>query len=454
MQYTVECTNGYSKDTTTGRPLWITVWGDGYRAGTEIWDDGNALNSDGWTSSWQIEDGYVCSGGTVTGRDTWVFCTNQTEPNESKDEWIFVDRYSKTESTTSSSVIGGTVAASMIVNLGTSAIGGSSAQGMFSGIGQTQLLMTVPEIGSYIPAAVNKTFSNLDSLMLNFDFLSLESNAIYDEIEQEFGYTVNNGTRNLSIIKHTSSLLNLFHLFIILAVIFLFHIFMIVLLSWVPEDSKKSYGKILVKINDSFAFGFYIRFIMLIYLALLFTSLFELNLFIRGHEGKAASFSVAGVIAFFWLLTFIFTFVYWLNSNNEDIIIDEEKRHKCKACFSGLKSQKWKRVHILLFFLRRILISIILFLLTDLTTMTKLGMITGIQVIYLIILVIQRPFIHIKDQIIEIMNEVFYIIMIMYLFFFNDRNDWDDATKFSYLSLMFLNFIAILIISTGKVIDL
>ena len=41
------------------------------KIGTEIWDDGNLNNGDGWSSTCLIESGFECIGGTPTTPDTW-----------------------------------------------------------------------------------------------------------------------------------------------------------------------------------------------------------------------------------------------------------------------------------------------------------------------------------------------------------------------------------------------
>ena len=51
---------------------WIPHWADSRRAGSEACDDGNLVDGDGCSSSWTIESGYSCSGGSVTSKDTWA----------------------------------------------------------------------------------------------------------------------------------------------------------------------------------------------------------------------------------------------------------------------------------------------------------------------------------------------------------------------------------------------
>ena len=47
----------------TNPTTWVSKCGDGIKAGTEVWDDGNAISGDGWSRDWlNIEDGWICVG--------------------------------------------------------------------------------------------------------------------------------------------------------------------------------------------------------------------------------------------------------------------------------------------------------------------------------------------------------------------------------------------------------
>ena len=48
-----------------------SICGDGFRTGTEAWDDGDKNNGDGWSSVWSTESGWTCSGGSQSNKDIW-----------------------------------------------------------------------------------------------------------------------------------------------------------------------------------------------------------------------------------------------------------------------------------------------------------------------------------------------------------------------------------------------
>ena len=68
-----ECMPGYYQNNALTPTSWVTIWGDGFEAGTEKWDDANTASGDGCNSSCtSVEAGWVWSGGSVISRDTWT----------------------------------------------------------------------------------------------------------------------------------------------------------------------------------------------------------------------------------------------------------------------------------------------------------------------------------------------------------------------------------------------
>lgn len=81
------CSDGYSPN--TDKDTCETVCGDGFRAGTEVCDDGNTDPSDGCaTDCTAIDTGFVCSGGSPTTPDTCTECTTGYYQNTDKDTCV------------------------------------------------------------------------------------------------------------------------------------------------------------------------------------------------------------------------------------------------------------------------------------------------------------------------------------------------------------------------------
>ena len=61
-----------SGGSVNNKDTWYTIWGNGFRSGSEEWDDGGLTNYDGWSSEWKVEEGFSWSGGSSTQKDTCV----------------------------------------------------------------------------------------------------------------------------------------------------------------------------------------------------------------------------------------------------------------------------------------------------------------------------------------------------------------------------------------------
>ena len=67
---------------TGSRMLNYVGWGDGIRINNEQWDDNNTNTGDGCSSTCKVEKGYICTGGSAEGSDTWVRCPVGYKPDK------------------------------------------------------------------------------------------------------------------------------------------------------------------------------------------------------------------------------------------------------------------------------------------------------------------------------------------------------------------------------------
>ena len=70
--------------------------------------------------------------------------------------------------------------------------------------------------------------------------------------------------------------------------------------------------------------------------------------------------------------------------------------------------------------------------------------------VYLPIIIALRPFKKVTDNLIEIMNEVFFMVLLSLLVFLNKSDEWDSATKNVYLNIIISNSCVILLLMLGN----
>ena len=76
------------------------------------------------------------------------------------------------------------------------------------------------------------------------------------------------------------------------------------------------------------------------------------------------------------------------------------------------------------------------------------------QWFYTLLIVLLRPFAAVKDNILEIMNEFFYIGFCVTLFWYNSENDWSSTSAWVYIGFMMGNNGIIAIISFCEFLSL
>ena len=74
--YGIEIGWSWSGGTLTNKDTWIEICGDGIRfnINSSYCDDGNLIDGDGCSSTWSVEQNFVCVGGSSKSMDTWDIC--------------------------------------------------------------------------------------------------------------------------------------------------------------------------------------------------------------------------------------------------------------------------------------------------------------------------------------------------------------------------------------------
>mmetsp|Transcript_4204 Transcript_4204/g.4845 ORF Transcript_4204/g.4845 Transcript_4204/m.4845 type:complete len:198 (+) Transcript_4204:981-1574(+) len=183
---------------------------------------------------------------------------------------------------------------------------------------------------------------------------------------------------------------------------------------------------------------------MLIYLILMFASFPEIHDWIKGEDGKLFSRLFALVIFSLCIGTLVFSGWYWFKYAAEAVEEEENNRKpksRCGGCFSGLRDNRIARMWTFLFFLKRFLMCIVIFMIKEASKEVKLGLFFMLQIVFFVAYIAIRPHKLIRDQIIELISESIYILLISFLFFYNIQTNWNKAEKYSFMAIMASSFI-------------
>ena len=161
------------------------------------------------------------------------------------------------------------------------------------------------------------------------------------------------------------------------------------------------------KAFDILTYGYYIRMILETYQQLLVTSINEINQFNISSKLRIISLSIAILVWFLWLSLLVLLF--WLSISKYELI--EDKHNKLGELFEGLKKGKHK-LYSLVLLLRRLLFVALLLVFGTRSSAGVIGALCGVQLFYVVFLVVLRPFWNTKVNVVEITNEVYLCVLL------------------------------------------
>lgn len=165
---------------------------------------------------------------------------------------------------------------------------------------------------------------------------------------------------------------------------------------------------------------------------------------------KLASTSIAIALLSLCLVFCIFAVVNLFKGAKQDAT----EHHKLGEFSSGLKASKLARFYTILLLARRILFVVLLIVFNELDKMVLISIMAFIQAIYFSSIVFIRPFEDKQNNVIEILNEFVFSVLLGMLFHLNTEEAWTGFYSKLYVWIMMGNSVILVLILTGNVIGL
>ena len=147
----------------------------------------------------------------------------------------------------------------------------------------------------------------------------------------------------------------------------------------------------------------------------------------------------------------IFVFLLSLVSDIDKNEESPDKRNKFAQLFNGISNNKKSRLYIAFLQLRRAIFVILLITIGPFSSILVISILVGVQSIYLAILIIIRPFELTICNIIEIVNELYFMTMLASLLKFNSIVSWEGTPTTIYIWFISSNSISGFTIILGKI---
>jgi hypothetical protein len=440
-----EWADGYYPNTNSPPDVWNTKWGDGKKVlGVESWEDGNMIDGDGWSSICLQEIDWTWFGGNINRTDSWFKWKAGYTATQNYELWFETPLSENTQIMRAFAaffVITGISMSSTIALVSSS----SSTSSSFGLINQLQMIMLLPILDSYIPDKILDFIKSMRDSLFNIEFLSTDGLTFLDPFNEKFDFFQYNLYLYLLGLESGSAIVNVINslimsFFIIVGHSILFAIYLVM--------AKNS---VLLKINSYLrkflsvmTFGFYVTLINEVYLLLVIAVIYEISnndsKSTKEYNSLIMTRIMLGLIC--WYLVFVLW--QWIKSFSPTRF---RRMKYFKALFQGLKDNKWARAFPLLSLLKKMLFWIVLFRFTGWDFDDKIGTFLAVELTYLVLIGILRPYVLKVDMFIEFMNEVFYVYFIAYLWGFKTKESWGTSSTDAFFWMMIANNMLIVIIS-------
>ena len=181
-----------------------------------------------------------------------------------------------------------------------------------------------------------------------------------------------------------------------------------------------------------FAFAMYIRIILNTNQYILVSWVSEMYHFNISGVKRIISLVISfiSLIAWIAMIIIVIFFVFIQNKDSEEESPD--KRNKFAHLFNGVSPNIKSRLYIAIIQIRRAVFVTLLITIGPISSTLVISILVGLQAIYLLILILIRPFELVKCNIIEIVNEMYFFIMLASLLKFNSIESWEGTPTIIY----------------------
>ena len=128
----------------------------------------------------------------------------------------------------------------------------------------------------------------------------------------------------------------------------------------------------------------------------------------------------------------------------------EGKHNMLEEFFRGLKENRKHKFYSTMQFLRRALFVILLTTWASVHSKVLIAILLSIQTAYVIYLSWVRPYVEIKGNIIEILNEIYFGVLLAFLLLLNTESDWTSLKTSIYMWALVSNTLVVFLIFIGK----
>ena len=356
---------------------------------------------------------------------------------------------SKSLTTTTQVLYGTTVGAVLFLSF----LNASSVASLWSMINQAQIFFLLLLTGAYIPADIKLIIIGMKIWLNPYYYFQSSKGDSSNIVENYFNFGLEDVRLESLGIKSDSTAVNIYSFIISILVIMSIHLWLLLIQcwwkKWCKEENQSWALKVtkwtLSKLSLLFEFALYIRIILKINQYLLISSISEIYHFNYSNIKRIISLIISLFVFILWLCIILFVLIFVFLK--EDIT---KNRNKFAQLFNGINKQKTFKFYITALLIRRIILVLILITIVPDSSTAAIIICFIIQFICMLYVIFLRPYSEIKSNIIEAVNEIYFIVMLGSLFYYNSESRWSSTPTSAYTWVMTSNSFSSFTIIIGK----
>jgi cysteine-rich repeat protein len=403
----------------------LPLWGNKVLEDAEVCEDGGADDGDGCSATCQVEDGWSCTS-SLGETSIWTKDTLQLKMT--------------TEAVSTQAIAGAGAAASIISGM-TSL---SNPTGFWQMMNTMQLFMLILLLEVYLPIRILNVYNASSGLNLSFNISFITKIPYLGNMYEYLNFFSSKDNYSLLGVDSGSTLINILSFILLLMGVAIVHIWLTPWrIAWGSEGSKGDDGclrNVYYKLWKFMSFNAYLRLMLQSYQHLFIVSVLGLYFGSFDSTQQLVS-SVASIV----------TLIYWIIFPLISLIaLWKDWKEGINELSVGLKPNLYAKVYQVVLILRRVVLVSWMVWFKFTSQMTFLIFPSIYQFLHICYILIVRPFTSVKDNIVEIYNELTFTLMLSGLIYLRKESKWNEGFTDTYVYLMMMPGIFMMLVTLSK----
>ena len=316
-------------------------------------------------------------------------------------------------------------------------------------INHLQLILLLLIMKCQIPRFIEEFISKLNLATWSFNFIPFKDIPGFSQLIKLFDYSISIYKLDNIGIFSGSSIANNFSLICIVLIFAWIHgcFLMISRLLKAKVNKTKKCKKWMEKTYQFFTFSLYLRILLEASMFMMLSSYSEIFNWDASNNFHIVSLLFAFALFIICVLLALLSVIIWLKQRK---VGDISNLIQISELLNGINDKSLSRLYWLFFLLRRAILIIILVSGSSFTNTLIVWLTFIIQILYTALIIFTRPFKEIKNNLIKIINELFYILLVCLLFYYNSSSRWEETIQNAYFWIIIWNMMVIVFISIGR----